>query len=49
MGDAVRDATREVIEEVRASDPVRGVWKAPRSTVGTVWCDASDLAMGVIL
>ena len=49
VGDAVRDATREVIEEVRASDPVRGVWKAPRSTVGTVWCDASDLAMGVIL
>ena len=45
----MRDAIREVIEEVQVADPVRGVWKAPRSKAGTVWCDASDLAMGVIL
>ena len=49
VGDAVRDRMREVVEEVEKSDPVTGIWKAPKSDSGVVWCDASDLAMGVIL
>ena len=34
---------------VRKNDPVKGVWRVPTSDSGTVWCDASDLAMGTVL
>ena len=49
VGDEIRDRMKEVVEEVRVNDPVKGVWNAPKSSAGTVWCDASDLAMGVVL
>ena len=49
VGDNVRDRMREVVEEVRSADPVRGVWQAPKVNAGVVWCDASDLAMGAVL
>ena len=49
VGDEIRDQMKEVVAEVRMNDPVSGVWNAPQSNTGVVWCDASDLAMGVVL
>lgn len=49
QGDVARDRVREMIAEVRVNDPVRGEWRAPRSTAGNVWCDASDLAIRALL
>ena len=49
VGDAARVRIKEMVEEVRKNDPVKGEWKVPRSETGTVWCDASDLALGVVM
>ena len=49
VGDGIRDRMKEIVEEVRKNYPVKGVWRVPKSDSGTVWCDASDLAMGVVL
>ena len=49
VGDGIRDRMKEIVKEVRKNDPVKGVWRVPKSDSGTVWCDASDLAMGVVL
>lgn len=49
VGTTVRDRLKMVVDEVRKADPVRGRWQVPRSTSGVVWCDASDLALGVVL
>ena len=40
---------REVRERVRTEDPVKGAWSVKEGNTGTVWCDASGLALGVIL
>ena len=49
VGDGIRDRMKEIVEEVRKNDPVKGVWWVPKSDSGTKWCDASNLAMGVVL
>ena len=49
VGDGIRDRMKEIVEEVRKNDPVKGMWRVPKSDTGTIWCDASDLAMGVVL
>ena len=52
---AVSDATARCCEDLEAkvasSDPVHGVWSVPSTAVGdwAVFCDASDLAVGVVL
>ena len=52
---AVSDATVRCCEDLEAkvasSDPVHGVWNVPSTAVGdwAVFCDASDLAVGVVL
>ena len=40
---------REVLEEVRRTDPVKGSWHVPKKDSGVVWCDASSIALGVLL
>ena len=40
---------KEVIERMKADDPVRGPWRGPKGNKGIVWCDASNLALGVAL
>ena len=40
---------REIVERVRRDDPVNGRWYAPKSEKGVVWCDASSIAIGVVL
>ena len=49
IGEAARERVREIVEEVRTNDPVKGEWQVPQTTSGTVWCDASSLAIGVVL
>lgn len=40
---------REVVDTVKRKDPVSGVWNVKEKEHGVVWCDASNLALGVIL
>ena len=40
---------RDVIERVNIKDPVTGVWHVQKSNNGVIWCDASSLALGVLL
>ena len=49
VGDATRDKLSEIVKEVQKSDPVKGKWGVPLSCAGVVWCDASDLALGVVV
>ena len=49
VGDGIRDRMKEIVEEVRKNDPVKGMWRVPKSDSGAVWCDASELVMGVVL
>ena len=39
----------EVIDRVKYDDPVRGTWCVPNLKCGVVWCDASKIAIGVML
>ncbi len=45
----VRDMLQETVDRVGVEDPVGGVWCVSREDKGTVWCDASSLALGVLL
>lgn len=40
---------QEVLERVRAEDPVRGSWNMFEIKKGVVRCDMSSIAIGVIL
>ena len=40
---------REVVGKVKHEDPVSGCWKVEKSDSCEVWCDASSLALGVLL
>ena len=48
---SVLQCADEVAEQLSAQDPVRGVWHASAESDGdwAVFCDASDLAVGVVL
>ncbi|GFO30150.1 Pol polyprotein [Plakobranchus ocellatus] len=46
-GDRACDLIREVV--VQKEDPVRGKWNVPSEAKGVVWCDASNLALGVVI
>lgn len=39
----------EVLRRVSTNDPARGQWSVGSGSVGTVWCDASSLALGVCI
>ena len=39
----------ETVERVKLQDPVKGAWYVPKSKECVVWCDASNLAHGVLL
>ena len=49
VGDRASKMLQEVVERVRENDPVKGKWQVPKSDKGKVWCDASDLALGVVV
>ena len=39
----------DVLAEVSANDPVRGVWNVQLRETGMVWYDASSIALGVVI
>lgn len=49
IGIRARAMIGEVIERVNEEDPVKGEWAVSNSSIGTVWCDASSIALGVVL
>ena len=49
VGDKCLKVLREIRERLRTEDPVKGDWTVPNSSRGTVWCDASSLAVAAIL
>lgn len=49
VGEVACNRAEEMINAVKLDDPVRGQWKVNRSRSGTVWCDASDIGMGVLV
>ncbi|XP_036361043.1 uncharacterized protein LOC118764383 [Octopus sinensis] len=49
VGEKTTDMIQEVLVRVRAEDQVKGSWYVPKSKSGIVWCDASSIAIGVVL
>ena len=49
VGAKVRGWLLEVIGRLRENDPAHGVWTVNGNGSGTVWCDASGLAVGVVV
>ena len=45
----VAEACHSLVERVSRQDPVHGVWQPDSSDPWIVWCDASDVAIGVAL
>jgi hypothetical protein len=43
------DMLRHLLNEARASDPVKVRWTVPEVSEGRVWCDASSLVIRVSL
>ena len=48
VGDTVLGWLKEVLGRLKQRDPVQGVWKVT-ADAGNVWCDASSLALGVLV
>ena len=49
IGARAQHMIEDVVRRVRGEDPVRGVWRVEDTVTGRVWCDASSLALGVVL
>ena len=49
VGSDALSMIKEVIEKVKLDDPVKGAWHVPKTEHGTIWSDASSLAIGVLL
>lgn len=47
--DDFRDMMKKVLARVSAEDPVKGKWYVPKSTKGTVWCDARNIGLDALL
>ena len=39
----------EMVTRLKVDDPVCGAWKAAADNGGKVWCDASSLAVGIVI
>ena len=48
-GEIAQRMIAETVERTRYEDPVKGVWNVPKREEAIVWCDASNLALGVLL
>ena len=45
----VKEMLREIKAMLAKEDPVGGVWSVSHTDEGVIWCDASSLAVGVIV
>ena len=48
-GECAHALLKDLLARVRAEDPVRGKWSVRATTACRVWCDASSLALGVVV
>ena len=49
VGDRTVAIVREMLDRVKRDDPVKGSWAVPKTSSGVIWCDASSIAMGVLI
>ena len=49
VGDCTVAMVREMLDRVKRDDPVKGSWAVPKTSSGLIWCDASSIAMGVLV
>ena len=49
IGDVAKSLLRDLIARVKKDDPVKGVWNSHSKEPVRVWCDASSLAIGVVI
>lgn len=49
VDESVVEKVKWILERVEENDPCRGTWSIGDCKVGTLWCDASSIAMGVLL
>ena len=49
IGDRAQFMIEDLVERVRTNDPVGGRWCVDKARTGKIWCDASSLAMGVVV
>ena len=49
VGDRTIAMVREMLDRVKRDDPVKGSWAVPKTSSGLIWCDASSIAMGVLV
>ena len=49
IGECATAILIEIVDRVKKEDPVQGFWHVALTKNGIVWCDASNLALGVCL
>lgn len=49
IGEYAKYLLEDMLKRVQRNDPVSGIWNPPENGVIRVWCDASSIAMGVIV
>ncbi|XP_067932887.1 uncharacterized protein [Watersipora subatra] len=49
VSSSLKSLLGEIFQRVQEQDPVRGKWDVKKTSQCTVWCDASNLALGVSL
>lgn len=49
VSDCIVLKLKDIFSRVEVNDPVKGVWTVSKGNVGTVWCDASSIATGIVV
>ena len=49
VGDKARGWLRDVLRRLQDNDPAQGTWTVLAHGRGKAWCDASSLALGVVV
>ena len=47
ISEAVKVMLKKILSKLDVDNPVKGIWVVPTQSEGMVWCDASNLAVGV--
>ena len=49
VGERARHWMSEIVNKVNENNPTKGVWQAKTGSTMKIWCDASSLALGVVV
>jgi ribonuclease HI len=49
VGPTTMQFVKDMCQRMEKEDPVYGRWNVPKTPKGRVWCDASSIALGVVL